>query len=434
MGILTRATRNITRRKTRALLVIVALSLALTMLISIPPSITANQEAAQKTIDSLTASAEYANSMVNRVATEIDCNLPLAFRTDAGPYHNESVLEQPLMNVTDYSNLTSIPDVASVIPILQQNQRDSEGKYLYDVIGIPLDASLLTNYPTILPANITAGRNLQAGDSGVVVLQERVANLFGVGVDGTVNILGQNFKVVGIQGQDAYNATAAYMSLDEAQIITNTTGQAMTFKVFATSIDNVGTIENDIKTAYPELSVITAKSLINQAHDMQQRSDEQIQRAQAGMNQIQSTATVEMGVVILADCVIVLFIMLYTVRERTKEIGTLKALGASNKTILGQFMLEGVLLSLIAGIVGLAIGTFAATTLANLLLPYPTDAGFGTVMSEGGILKASPIVVTITPQLILFGLGVAVLLGALGSLYPAWRAARIRPAEAMRYE
>jgi putative ABC transport system permease protein len=126
--------------------------------------------------------------------------------------------------------------------------------------------------------------------------------------------------------------------------------------------------------------------------------------------------------------------MLYTVRERTKEIGTLKALGASNKTILGQFMLEGVLLSLIAGIVGLAIGTFAATTLANLLLPYPTDAGFGTVMSEGGILKASPIVVTITPQLILFGLGVAVLLGALGSLYPAWRAARIRPAEAMRYE
>jgi putative ABC transport system permease protein len=338
------------------------------------------------------------------------------------------------MNVTDYSNLTSIPDVASVIPILQQNQRDSEGKYLYDVIGIPLDASLLTNYPTILPANITAGRNLQAGDSGVVVLQERVANLFGVGVDGTVNILGQNFKVVGIQGQDAYNATAAYMSLDEAQIITNTTGQAMTFKVFATSIDNVGTVENDIKTAYPELSVITAKSLINQAHDMQQRSDEQIQRAQAGMNQIQSTATVEMGVVILADCVIVLFIMLYTVRERTKEIGTLKALGASNKTILGQFMLEGVLLSLIAGIVGLAIGTFAATTLANLLLPYPTDAGFGTVMSEGGILKASPIVVTITPQLILFGLGVAVLLGALGSLYPAWRAARIRPAEAMRYE
>jgi putative ABC transport system permease protein len=224
------------------------------------------------------------------------------------------------------------------------------------------------------------------------------------------------------------------MSLDEAQIITNTTGQAMTFKVFATSIDNVGTVENDIKTAYPELSVITAKSLINQAHDMQQRSDEQIQRAQAGMNQIQSTATVEMGVVILADCVIVLFIMLYTVRERTKEIGTLKALGASNKTILGQFMLEGVLLSLIAGIVGLAIGTFAATTLANLLLPYPTDAGFGTVMSEGGILKASPIVVTITPQLILFGLGVAVLLGALGSLYPAWRAARIRPAEAMRYE
>ena len=105
--------------------------------------------------------------------------------------------------------------------------------------------------------------------------------------------------------------------------------------------------------------------------------------------------------------------------------------------VLGQFMLEGILLSLIAGIVGIVIGTVGATSLANLLLPRPTQAGNSTVSTAGvsiGSASSASISVTITPELVLLGLGVAVLLGALGSLYPAWRAARTRPAEAMRYE
>ena len=129
--------------------------------------------------------------------------------------------------------------------------------------------------------------------------------------------------------------------------------------------------------------------------------------------------------------------MLCTVREQTKEIGTLKALGASSTAILGQFMLEGILLSLIAGLVGIIIGTVGATSLANLLLPHPTQAGNSTLSSTGVSLTGATLAsisVTITPELVLLGLGVAVLLGELGSLYPAWRAARTRPSEAMRYE
>ena len=95
------------------------------------------------------------------------------------------------------------------------------------------------------------------------------------------------------------------------------------------------------------------------------------------------------------------------------------------------------MLSLIAGVVGISIGIFGATSLANMLLPAPTQTGNGLIMSNGNIptfLTTTSITVTITPELVLFGLGVSVLLGAIGSLYPAWRAARIRPAEAMRYE
>jgi putative ABC transport system permease protein len=116
--------------------------------------------------------------------------------------------------------------------------------------------------------------------------------------------------------------------------------------------------------------------------------------------------------------------MLYTVKERTKEIGTLKAIGFSNSTVMGQFMLEGILLSVMAGIVGIAIGSIAAPTISSLLLPSVS----GTTRF-GGLAVAS-----LTPELVLLGFGVAILLGTLGSLYPAWRAAKIRPAEAMRYE
>lgn len=432
MGILRRAIRNITRRKTRSLLVIIVLSLALAMLTSIPPGIIANQQATQKIIDEIMVGVEHQNAEINMVATQIDCSLPYAFRTDAGPYHNETVLEKPPMNVTDYSNLTQISHVAVVIPILKKVQREI-AESTYTVYGIPLDAAFVDNYSSILPSNITAGRNLQAGDSGVVVLQEQAAKLFDVGVNDTINVLGQNFKVVGIHGYDVYNITAIYMSLGEAQTITNTTGQATALRVFVDSAENVATVESVITTAYPELDVDTAKSIIDSAIETRELFTEQIEQTQAAFNQVQSTALMEMGIIIVADCVIIFFLMLYTVRERTREIGTLKAMGASNKAILGQFMLEGTLLSLIAGIVGIAIGIVVATALGYLLLPHLNLVGADLIMDNGHLISA-PIAVTVTPELILLSLGVAVLLGALGSLYPAWRAARTRPAEAMRYE
>ena len=421
MGILSRAIRNILRRKTRSLLVIVVLSFALAMLISIPPSITASRATTQKTINDITATTKAVDSTINLVATEIDCHLP----------------GNALMNETDYTNLTSISDVTAVIPILDQAENNSG--FAYNIYGILLDnASLLSTYSLLLPSNITAGRNLQAGDGGVVVLQERVANYFGVGVGGTVSILGQNFNVVGIEGYDPVNETAAYMSLTDAQTLTSNIGNVTSYKVFVDNVNNVQSVATEkIGVIYPKLSVSIAASLVDSVIQMQTQTSEELQMAQASMSQIQSTGTMEIAVVTLVVAAIVLFIMLYTVRERTREIGTLKALGASSMAILGQFMLEGILLSLIAGIVGTVIGTVGATSLANLLLPHPTQTGNSTVSTAGvsiGSASSASISVTITPELVLLGLGIAVMLGALGSLYPAWRAARTRPAEAMRYE
>ncbi len=437
MSILSRAVRNITRRKTRSLLVILALSFALAMIISIPASIAASKATTQQTIDNLTANARAVDDTINQVAREIDCQLPGVSIPDSGPNHDETVVEQPLMNITDYyDNITSTSHVVSVIPIL--DQVEYSGNFAYNVYGIPLDnGTLLDDYPSILPSNITSGRNLQAGDTGVIVLQERLAQNLGATVGGTVNILDEAFKVVGIEGYTPISETAAYMSLCEAQTITNNVGNATSLKVFADSISNVQDISQSIGANFPKLSVSIAATLLDSIDQMQTQTAQQLQNAKATMDQIQSAGTVEIEIVVIVAGAIVFFIMLYTVRERTREIGTLKALGASNIVILGQFMLEGILLSLIAGLVGIAIGVFGATSLANLLLPHPAQA-INTSNSTAGVTiptsTSAAISVTVTPELVLLGLVAAVLLGAIGSLYPAWRAARTRPAEAMRYD
>ena len=451
MGIITRAVRNISRRKTRALLVIIALGFALAMMISLPPGITANQAAAQNVINGIKSSTNDLSSNLTVAATEVDCSLPATTYTPTwaggsgaptsggGGYFSmpvgggggeaegaSNLIQYTVMNQAQYSDVSSIPDVTTVIPILQVNE--PQGSYEFQIYGIPLNASLINTYP-ILPTNITSGRTLEAGDSGAVVISENNANQWGVTVGGTVNILGQDFKVIGIHGTSGIvDMATVYMSLSDAQAITNNAGNVTTLKVFANNADNVDKVSTDITIEHSNIQISTSQSLVSQLSGLQSASEKQLQEAQNTMNQTQSTAMAEIIIAIVAGGAIVLFLMLYTVRERTKEIGTLKAMGASTMTILGQFMLEGLLLSLIAGIVGIAIGLVGATTLSTMLLPHVTSPFLGNGATSTAIS------VTLTPELMLIGLGAAVLLGTLGTLYPAWRGAKTKPSEAMRYE
>jgi ABC-type antimicrobial peptide transport system permease subunit len=448
MGILTRATRNLSRRKTRALIVIIALSLALTMLIILPPSITARQELTQQAINGLIGSANALKSTVTLSATEIQCGYPISFDPSMAIGSSGSTiwLTQPLMNDSLYANISSIPDVNNVIPILFEL---STANRSYGIYGVPLDNASFQMDPSILPANITEGRNLQVGDSGVVILDEVTAKNFSIGISDSVTISGRTLTVVGIEGlaPQGYRAT---MSLSDAWAITNTSGQASAYKIFADNVDNVNTVVTRIRSIDPKLQVSAGLSQLNTAQPMQDQITELTQAAQTNLNQIQGTGLVEISIAVVADVAIILFIMLYSVRERTKEIGTLKAIGASNTTILGQFIFEGVILSLIAAIVAMAVGVFVLPTLSSLLLPTPVQTGVSISYYPNGTMylgttsfgqtpflpghESNVIAASVTPEIMLLGLGAAVLLGALGSLYPALKAARTKPAEAMRYE
>ncbi len=100
-----------------------------------------------------------------------------------------------------------------------------------------------------------------------------------------------------------------------------------------------------------------------------ERYQTMLENAESTLSQTQTVAFQEIVIAIAATSLIVLFTMLYTVRERTKEIGILKAIGFSNWNVMSQFMLEGIVISLMAGVVGVAIGIVGAPFISSLLLP-----------------------------------------------------------------
>jgi putative ABC transport system permease protein len=230
------------------------------------------------------------------------------------------------------------------------------------------------------------------------------------------------------------------MNISDAQTITGNTGNISRLDVYAEDASDVDEIADVIEATYSELSVTTYKDRLENLQNLQDMSEQTLENAESTLAQTQTIATQEIIIAIAATSLIVLFVMLYTVRERTKEIGTLKAIGFSNWNVMSQFVLEGILISLMAGVVGVLIGSIGAPFLSSLLLPQINLFGGSTGRQVGfgstnfGMTGSQVASAALSPQLILLAFGTAVLLGAFGSLYPAWRAARIRPAEAMRYE
>lgn len=118
------------------------------------------------------------------------------------------------------------------------------------------------------------------------------------------------------------------------------------------------------------------------------------------------------SVSLLVGGIVITNIMLVTVTERTKEIGIRKAIGASKGAILAQFLFEAVIVALIGGIIGLILGYLGATQILNLL------------KLEG----------IITVRTILVAIGFSSFVGVVSGFYPAFKASRLNPIEALRYE
>ncbi|MBI4321212.1 MAG: ABC transporter permease [Chloroflexi bacterium] len=260
--------------------------------------------------------------------------------------------------------------------------------------------------------------------SAVAVLGSNVAaDLFG-GMDPigqTVRINQVNFRVIGVMESKGSQS----MGNQDDQIIVplTTLQQKLNRQRTARGGQNVNTIY--VQVADEELmddAVEQIGELLRQRHRVAQ-DDFTIRSQQdllATATQITGIMTILLGSIAGISLVVggigIMNIMLVSVTERTREIGIRKAVGAKKRDILMQFLIEATVVSLVGGAIGLLLGVGLSTLISQINL--------------GGQRMNT----MISPDAVVLAVGVSAAIGIFFGIYPATRAARLHPIEALRYE
>jgi putative ABC transport system permease protein len=224
-------------------------------------------------------------------------------------------------------------------------------------------------------------------------------------VGDTINLYGKDFKIVGTFETGNFITDAGIMMpLSTLQNLTSNEDKVSNVLVKVTDNANVTTVSKTIEDTYPnELSTTTAEATAG--------------RINQGLGFIDTATWAISLLAIFIGAVGVINTMIMSVYERTREIGVLKAVGWKDRRILGMILGESVVLTLIAFVVG----TVVAVVGVEAILAFSP--------SVGGIITPS-----FAPDIFLRAFVVAFLVGVIGGLYPAYRASRLSPTEALRYE
>jgi putative ABC transport system permease protein len=257
----------------------------------------------------------------------------------------------------------------------------------------------------------------------VALLGQTVVNNLFSGADPVgqaIRIKGVPFTVVGTLVPKGQSPTG--QDQDDLVVMPITTAQKKVLGVTQAKANSVGSLivqatgAESIQAAQDQM-----RDLLRQRHHLQSGQDddftirnlEEVFKAQETSSQVMSILLASIASVsLIVGGIGIMNIMLVSVTERTREIGLRQAVGAKTRDILTQFLVEAVTLSVLGGVVGIALGI-----LASELISY--FAGWSTVIGPGSILLA-----------FLF----SALVGVFFGFYPARKAAYLDPIEALRYE
>ncbi len=333
---------------------------------------------------------------------------------NTGPQSQSTALT--LNDVKALQDRTNNPDIATVSPVVSAQVTatwEGNSHAPQSFVGTSPSYGQARNYST------REGRFISSTDynshARVVVIGQTVAtDLFGSAdpVNQAIQLNNQDFTVVGLLNAKGSNG---FQDQDDVVIAPLTTvqdtltgfGSINQIAVQATSTQSMNAASAEI-----EQTLLTTNRVTNQA----QAGFTVLNQASllATSNSTNQVFTVLLGAVaaisLLVGGIGVMNIMLVTVTERTREIGIRKAVGARRSDILAQFIAEAVLLSIVGGVAGVVAGL---------------------VGSRFRIVGVTPVV---APYSVFLAFGVAVAVGLFFGIYPANRAASLRPIEALRYE
>ena len=303
---------------------------------------------------------------------------------------------------TDIQNISGVQTTAGILSINDNNVTSKNT--IGTSIGLPvngMDSSKLS----LEGIDSTNGTVYSNGSSNQLILGKTIATQLNETIGSTMTIFGTNFTVTGIyESGNLYTDRGAFMSLNTLQNLTDNNGKISIIPVKVTSTANATDVSNAIQNAYPnQLTATTAEDQANKTNQA------------LGFITEASTAISLLAIVI--GGIGIINVMIMSVYERTREIGVLKAVGWTSRRILTMILGESIIITLTAAIVGIIMGVIGI----ELLL----------LVAGAGGLTFSPV---LTVNTLLTAVGVALIVGILGGLYPAYRASRLSPTEALRYE
>jgi putative ABC transport system permease protein len=317
------------------------------------------------------------------------------------------------------------PDVVAAIPIAQSGGQITYGNqnYFAPTTGTTSAFPQVRDYQ-IAEGSFFSNDDVVANHRVVVIGQTVVDNLFGSTdpVGQTIKINRQSFRVIGVF---APKGGTGFGSQDNVVVAPITTVWAYLTGARGKVISQIVASATSPSTVTQAETEITAILLERHQISDATQADFQLQSQQDILNQATSIATALTlvlgaiaGISLVVGGIGIMNIMLVTVTERTGEIGIRKAIGARRSDILVQFLIEAMVLSGLGGALGIAIGALLAHEAPSV--PAIASSGFPTPVVSG-------------PS-VLLAFFVSVAIGLFFGIYPANRAARLHPIEALRYE
>jgi len=330
---------------------------------------------------------------------------------------------QPTLTWDDLKAIqTELPSVRHAAPQLRTTTSvvSEEQNWTTSVTGVTPEYFEIRNWPVTSGVSFTPS-DIDAATKVVLLGQTVVERLYGTGADAVgqmVRIKGMPFQVTGVMarkgqspmGQDyddtVFIPVSTYRSKIQGGLNNYLHGSIF---VGAFSPEETSRTESDLRNLLRERHHLSGEV----DDDFQVRNLTEIASAQeAGTKTLTTLLASIAAVSLVVGGIGIMNIMLVSVTERTREIGVRMAVGAKPRHILAQFLAEALSLSVMGGVTGAVLGLFSAWRLA---------AQFGWPM-------------LVRPGIVALALGFSGLVGVVFGLYPAQRASRLDPIEALRYE
>ncbi|MCF7820567.1 MAG: ABC transporter permease [Candidatus Pacebacteria bacterium] len=366
-------------------------------------------------------------SQVKTLGTDIVSVLPGGRQDDNSPPASVMGIVITTLNLDDLKALkksSNVPDLKAAYGLLRSNSSLSWESQVYDatVSGVSLD------YLEVEGGEVLKGRFFSASEDSagakVVVLGSTVKKeIFGdsEAVGKRLRIKKHSFDIIGVMKE---RGTVGFQDYDDQVFV-----PVKALQTFIAGAKHLSLIRAKVVDSnYLDRAVIDIETTLREKHDIYDSTGKNddftvgsAQEALSALTSITDALTYFLiamaSLSLLVGGVGIMNIMLVSVKERTREIGLRKAIGASRSRIIRQFLSESLFLTLIGGLIGLVLGILFSWLVAQVIIYLNFDWHF-----------------IVTWQSMVLAVSVSTLIGLVFGLYPAIKASKLDPIEALRYE